>query len=798
MKLTAAVRLECLIGARSMEGDSLERQSERRVSFARYLAKLDPALSVEFRICAVPLAARKMSSLTLHVILHTRIGAGRDMDERRFRVSLAGLLSVLRAHFPEAEFVPCTTVEELAKALGSIELRDGWRFGHDRLEIPLGPGLPVPRPAVGFGSQPIPAGPEPSAGIELVIPWVPPGTDWRRLAEILCWSPTPLMLRAVARAVPFAGSNAEAETAAALERVEAISSAPNGWTVARFDGEMLRTRLFERRNSLFQGALRIDSGLFGPETVPREIVAAITMEISGDYSTSRDPLSTAAGTISFEPTTAEDFERSLESESAVGLADLFNAREASGLFRLPSPPSGALDGFAVRNSRTCSLQATGTSLDPGALLLGVNAHRGVEIPFHLPLSTRRRHVYVVGQTGTGKSTLLERMILQDIRAGRGVAVIDPHGDLVENVLARMPMSRAEDVIVLDFQEADRPIGLNPLQWTTLAERDFIVEEILSSILGRYLSETTGPVFEVHARNFLKVLMGDGPREDYVPNLLDFPLLYQRKAFRRKLVGTMTDPVVADFVTEAESNTNSDYGLKAISTYITSKFARFIGSQTIQRVLGQSRSALDFEAVMNEGKIVFISLAKGRVGQLSADTLCSLLLTRFWAAAMKRASIPIDERRDFALYVDEFHNVASATYAELLAEARKYRLGLVLANQYISQLPEKVVHSILGNVGCILSFRVGPNDAELLAKVFQPVFAAPDLVELPILHAYVSCLVGGGEVSRPFSVRCVRDEAVRDRGQAAAIREMSRERWGTDATAIDAEIVARREWIKSLE
>jgi hypothetical protein len=797
VEYVAAARLQCVTGARSFGEDPPERQAGRRVSFGRYLASLDEALSVEFRTISTPSTSGATADVALVVILRATSRNGDPDSESKLRRSFEGMLPVIRAHFPEGEFTSCNTAGDLDAALAMPGARDGWRFDHETLEIPLGPGLPKPRTAVGFGKPTLEAAAA-SEAISMVIPWVPPGSDWRRLAEILAWSPTPLVLRAIARSVSLPGSPAEAELTATLGRVESVAEARTGGTVSKYDSELLRTRVFERRNSLYQGALRIDAGLFSPEPIPREIATAVALELSGDPAPSRDPFATAAGAISCRPVKAADFEDRAFGGGAVALSELFTAVEASGVLRLPSSPTGALDGFHVRHSRTSVVQTTSADPEPGSILLGVNAHRGLEVPVHLSPQERRRHVYVVGQTGTGKSTLLERMILQDIRGGRGCAVIDPHGDLIDNVLARMPRDRADDVIVLDFQEEERPIGLNPLRWTTLPERDFIVEEVLTSILGRYHSETTGPVFEVHARNFLKVLMGDAPREDYVPNLVDFPLLYQRKAFRRKLVETMADPVVVDFVREAESNTNSEYSLRSISTYITSKFARFIGSQTVQRVLGQSRSVLDFETVMNEGKIVLISLAKGRVGQLSADTLCSLLLTRFWAAAMKRASVPFDERRDFTLYVDEFHNVASATYAELLAEARKYRLGLVLANQFISQLPEKVVHSILGNVGCILSFRVGPNDADLLAKVFQPVFAAPDLVELPILHAYVSCLVGGGEVSRPFSVRCVRDEAVRDRAQAAEIREMSRQRWGTPAAEIDEEIRTRREWIASLE
>lgn len=797
LEFLAAARLQCVIGARSFGEDPPERQAGRRVSFCRYLASLDEALSVEFRTISTPSTRGATADVSLVVILRATSRSEEPDTESKFRRSFEGVFAVVRAHFPEGEFKSCCTAEELDAALAMPAPKAGWRFDHETLEIPLGPGLPRPRSAVGFGET-IQAAPPAAEAISMVIPWVPPGSDWRRLAEILAWSPTPLVLRAIARSAPLPGSPAEAELAATLDRVESIAKDWESSTVSKYDSELLRMRFFERRNSLYQGALQIEAGLFGPEPIPREVATAVALELSGDPAPSRDPFATAAGAISCRPVTHADFDERASAGSAVALPELFTSVEASGLLRLPSPPAASLDGFQVRHSRTSVVQATNADPEAGSVLLGVNAHRGLEVPVHLSPQERRRHVYVVGQTGTGKSTLLERMILQDIRGGRGCAVIDPHGDLVENVLARMPRERADDVIVLDFQEEARPIGLNPLRWTTLPERDFIVEEVLTSILGRYHSEATGPVFEVHARNFLKVLMGDAPREDYAPNLVDFPLLYQSRGFRRKLVATMSDPVVVDFVCEAESNTNSELSLRAISTYVTSKFARFIGSQTVQRVLGQSRNVLDFETVMNEGKIVLISLAKGRVGGLSADTLCSLLLTRFWAAAMKRASIPFDERRDFTLYVDEFHNVASATYAELLAEARKYRLGLVLANQYISQLPEKVVHSILGNVGCILSFRVGPNDAALLSKVFQPIFAAPDLVELPILHAYVSCLVGGGEVSRPFSVRCVRDEAVRDRAQAAEIREASRRRWGTPAAAIDAEIKVRRDWIASLD
>jgi hypothetical protein len=259
---------------------------------------------------------------------------------------------------------------------------------------------------------------------------------------------------------------------------------------------------------------------------------------------------------------------------------------------------------------------------------------------------------------------------------------------------------------------------------------------------------------------------------------------------------MRDETVVDFVREAEANRSSEHSLSSIASYVTSKLSRFTGSAAVRRTLGQSRAVVDFRETMDGGRIVLVNVAKGRVGELSASTITSLLVARFRAAAMSRATRPIEERRDFTLYVDEFHNVASSTYAELLSEARKYRLGLVLANQYIAQLPEEVIQSILGNVGCLFCFRVGSADAQRLEHAFTPIFSAGDLVDLPILHACVSCLVQG-EVSAPFSVRCVRDSAIRDRTQAAEIRRRSHARWGIPAAKVDEEMRARRAWVEGL-
>lgn len=780
-------RLEWLVAASSLPAESPEEALARRVSFARYVSTLESGAAVEFRFTAR--SGGDERQVEVLVLLHRPRQVG--VDGSGFDGGPHGFLSALRSHFPEAEFVEVPTP---ATRLGQPDL--AWKFEHALLEVPESGGLPTPDTRIGFLTPKEAVRDAPETALNLVIPWRPTTSDWRRVAEMLHWSEANLTLRIVAQPAPLRENAAETEILASVATCDELSSrdAP---VPTSHDVEMIRRRIVERRNALLSSSLLLSVTLFGDGPVPRETAAMLASEIAGRLEGSSDPWAAGAGAVAFG-LVEDGFTTSYVPSDEVRLRDLFTAEEAASALRLPSPPVSHLDGFPIRRFRTSAAPSASWSPGHGSLFLGVNAHRGIQSKIHLSVEERRRHVYVAGQTGTGKSTLLERMMLEDIRAGHGLALFDPHGDLVENILCRMSPERANDVVLFDFAESERPIAFNPLLWSTLAERDFVIEEFIASILARLPADQVGPVFETFARNFLKLLMGDAPRPDYTPSFADFPLLFQRPGFRKKLLSTMSDETVIDFINEAESNNSSEMRLSSMAAYITSKFSRFVGSDTVMRTIGQPGSAIDFREAMDERKIILVNLAKGRVGQISAELLCSLLIARFRAAAMGRVDQPIEGRRDFTLYVDEFQNVASSSYSELLSEARKYRLSLVLANQYIAQLPQHVTQSILGNVGCIFSFRVGVNDAKVLADVFEPTFGARDLVELPILHAYVSCLIGGGEVSRPFSIRCPREWPEKDYQLAHAIRQNSLQRWGTDVSEIDAALKTRRAYIEGLE
>jgi type IV secretory pathway TraG/TraD family ATPase VirD4 len=443
--------------------------------------------------------------------------------------------------------------------------------------------------------------------------------------------------------------------------------------------------------------------------------------------------------------------------------------------------------------------------EKGAIRLFVNEYQGMTQPVHIDPEDRMRHAFIMGQTGTGKSTLLERMIVQDIWAGRGVAVIDPHGDMIDNILGRLPRDRAEDIIVFDFLDRERPLGFNILQWRDWVERDLIIDELYRTIDRIYnLKETGGPMFEQHFRNFLKLLMGESKRPGFTPSILDFIRCYTDSSFRRWLLSSTTDREVIDFVTCAEE-ASGEAVLRNMAPYVTSKFGRFVNDTTLKRIVGQEKSSIDFDEVMNKGKILLVKLGKGRFGSEVSALLANMLVARFKYSAMKRGEMPKSERRDFFLYCDEAHNLPRDNFSELLAEARKYRLGLVMATQYCAQLGsvdggrgDDLLAAIFGNVGSLITFRSGTQDAEHLARGFKPHFNQLDIISLPNYHGYARMSLNNRSIP-PFSFRTELDTTPVDEHLANYILELSRLKFGRDAKIIDAEIKRRAtSWEKETE
>ncbi len=469
---------------------------------------------------------------------------------------------------------------------------------------------------------------------------------------------------------------------------------------------------------------------------------------------------------------------------------LFSPEEAGGVLRTPAPPAHDLGTMRVLRSRTAA--CTGKSGDD--CVLGVNAHRGIRQEIAVESPMRFRHTYVVGQTGTGKSTLLLHMVLHDIRRGRGVAVLDPHGTLIEDILKHTPKERAEDVVIVDPTDIERPVGFNVLRITAhdptryRHERDILIDDLYSYIHLTYdLMKVGGPRFEDHFRSMLRLLMGDeAPSPPLVPNLMMLRPAYRSQELRDRLRKRLTqdDAVLQSFFEEAEGVTSSDERLVNLAPYVTSKFNRFLADAALRNMTCQD-GILDFGEIIESKRILLFNLGKGRFGEQAAGLLAAQLVSRLRLAAMGRK---IDHHTPpFFLYADEFQMFAGERFDELLAEARKFRLGLVLAHQFAGQLPEKTLHAILGNVGTVVALRTGARDAEMLAPLFTPSFLARDLSSLPNFVAYARS--AGQLGTEPFSLELAPPPAKGDPKLAEAVRQLSRLKHGRDRCIVEAEINA---------
>ena len=355
--------------------------------------------------------------------------------------------------------------------------------------------------------------------------------------------------------------------------------------------------------------------------------------------------------------------------------------------------------------------------------------------FGIKIPDRRYHMYAMGKTGTGKSTMLENMAIDDIREGRGLAVVDPHGDLINHVMDYLPEERIKDVVW--FSPADRifPVAFNPLE-TVDPDLKNIVASGVVGIFKKIFGESWGPRLEYILRNTVLALL------DY-PNatMLGITRILVDQNFRNKVVSQITDPVIKDFFVNEFEQYDPKFRTEAIAP-IQNKVGQFLSSSTIRNIVGQPKSTINLQEIMDKGKILLVNLSIGEIGEDASALLGALMITKIQLAAMQRAPIPEEERRDFYLYVDEFQNFATDSFAVILSEARKYRLNIIMTNQYIAQVPEEVIAAVFGNVGTLISFRIGAPDADVLQKEFMPVFEAIDLVNLDNYHVYVKMSIDG--------------------------------------------------------
>lgn len=370
-------------------------------------------------------------------------------------------------------------------------------------------------------------------------------------------------------------------------------------------------------------------------------------------------------------------------------------------------------------------------------------------PFGIKRVDRRAHAYIIGKSGVGKSTLLETLIRQDIENGEGLALLDPHGDLVEKVLKTIPERRKADLIYFDVPDRTNALGFNPLESVAPEKRSLAAAGLLDAF-KKIWSESWGPRLEHILRNAFLALL-----EQPEATLADVLRLLDDHAFRREVSSRVSNSQVRDFWLREYENYPLRLRAEAIAP-IQNKVGAFLTDPLLNRILTQQRSAFDLRRVMDDGKILLVNLAKGKIGADASALLGALLVTKIGLAGLSRADVPEETRRDFYLYMDEFQNFSTLSLANMLSELRKYRINMILAHQYLSQLDPQVKDAVLGNVGTIISFRLGLVDAELLAGEFYPFFSAKDLVNLPNYHIYLRLMIDG-VISQPFSgetIECV--------------------------------------------
>ncbi|MGH7246111.1 MAG: type IV secretory system conjugative DNA transfer family protein [Candidatus Levyibacteriota bacterium] len=469
-----------------------------------------------------------------------------------------------------------------------------------------------------------------------------------------------------------------------------------------------------------------------------------------------------------------------------GQTSVMTSEELATIFHFPNKSITTPHIFWLTSKRA----PAPTQIPESGLFLGTSKFRGQARPVYIQKDDRRRHMYIIGKTGTGKSEFLKDMILQDIKNGEGLAVIDPHGDLVEGVLPLIPPERSEDVIIFDPSDTSRPMALNIMEAYTEEQKHYMVSSIIGLFYKLYDPHQTGivgPRLEHGIRNaMLTVMCGEGM------TFIEVQRALTDAAFVQELLPKVTDPIIRRYWTDQIAQT-SDFHKSEVLDYIVSKFGRFVTNKLMRNIIGQSKSSFDFRKIMDEKKILLVNLSKGKIGEENSNFLGLILVPKILVAAMSRQDIPQDKRVDFYLYVDEFQNFATPDFAQILSEARKYKLNLTVANQFTGQMEDEVKNAVFGNVGTLAAFRVGVTDANYLQHEFQPVFNEGDLINVDRFNAYIKTVVNGEPVS-PFSVDMTRDmtkeKAMENPRVAELIKELSRLKYARDVKQVEAEIVTR--------
>jgi hypothetical protein len=465
--------------------------------------------------------------------------------------------------------------------------------------------------------------------------------------------------------------------------------------------------------------------------------------------------------------------------------NILNSVELATLFHFPDQSNIPTSQLTRQDSK----QVDGPRNVPDeGLLLGYNVFRGVKKPIRIALADRQRHMYVVGQTGVGKSTFLENLALQDMLSGNGFAFVDPHGDTVEKLLSMVPRERTEDVIYFSPADTEYPMGLNLFEFHTPDQKDFLIQEALNMLYKLYDPQhqgIMGPRYEHLFRNAALTIMADPEGGTFV----DIPKLFRDPKYVQQKLQYVKDQTVIEFWQKEmpQSQRSNEFG--EVVSWFVSKFGAFLSNEMMRNIIGQTQSAFDLRDVMDNKKILLVNLSKGRTGELNSKLLGMIFVMKFQAAAMSRANIPEDQRVDFSLYVDEFQNFSTDSFATIMSEARKYHLNLIVANQFTTQLTPEIRDAVFGNMGTIVAFRVGQNDVESLSKYFQPIFDGDDLLRVPNYNSIIRTLIGGVP-TQPFSMAALPPLGTPNTRLSDALKQLSAAKYGRPRAGVEAEIFER--------
>lgn len=472
------------------------------------------------------------------------------------------------------------------------------------------------------------------------------------------------------------------------------------------------------------------------------------------------------------------------------ISSLLNTEELASFFHFP-----------LKNAETPNILWLTSKVAPApsevpeeGLLLGYNTYRGVKKEIRFKSGDRKRHTYIIGKSGVGKSVLQADMIIQDIENGHGVCVLDPHGDLITDIISRIPIERAEDVIVFAPADTQRPMAMNLLEYDPRypEQKTFVINELIGIFDKLYdLKATGGPMFEQYMRNALLLIMDD---PDSGSTLLEIPKVLADENFRRMKLSKCKSTSVIDFWQKEAEKAGGDAALANIVPYITSKLTPFVSNDIMRPIIGQQVSSFNFRDAMDTQKIILIDMSKGLIGESNAYLLGMIVVGKILMSALSRSDMSAEARKDFFLYIDEFQNFTTDSICQILSEARKYGLGLIIAHQYVGQLTKnnntEIKDAVFGNVGTMIAFKVGAEDAEFLVKEFGPVFNEYDLVNVPKGTAYIKLLADNSAL-RPFSLQTIWPILGTERPEIGEkIRALSRLKYCQDRSIVEAEIARR--------